>query len=480
MSTPHVIHFFATRSDEGRQLLEDFIPRAAEAGFVVEPHHDSTPIEYAALCASAEVVVLDATVETERRHNYHFAIPQALEHVLVVSRTPLPLNFYGLREDIPDDDHTLLRGTPLYPERLDNGRILRWLDAVLRELRPRLPRPRDQRGWWGTLRRGYRDGWDAADRRHRESGQVFISFRSSDEKGVAALAERIRLGELHDGPRVVRWFPSGVLSRELMPEQRRWQILSSIDRFIGPAEELWVYESPEYYNSWWTLGELVTLAYRSANGYRGAVPPRLRIYDPATDTLRDAPPDYLPSLSKEQQKRMARWYVNSDTAQMGLESVAAIRMMAHLPLVGRLKYFNDYVWSDAFWRNPVLDCGACRTLGRHRDRFDLDDFLYTRGRNFRRLSPEEARAAVAGGRITCESCGTGHSARAAEPHHVWLPVVNGYHTGAFWMAIFGIEPEDPGDTWLVPLPTILTGSLAQPALAARTRDEETWDRSSAA
>ncbi|HEX2206073.1 MAG TPA: hypothetical protein VHG93_00205 [Longimicrobium sp.] len=470
MSTRHVVHFFATRSEEGERLLERFIPLAAEMGFDVEPHRDSDPVEYVSLCTSAEVVVLDATVETERRHNYHFAVPLALEHVLVVSRTPLPLNFYGLREDIPDTDRTLLRGTPLYPGRLDNEQILRWLGAVLHDVRPHLPRPRGQRGWWGTMRRGYRESWDALDRRRRDSGQIFISYRSSDEKGVAALAERIRHpgSGFHDAPRVVRWFPSGLLSRELMPEQRRWQILSSIDRFIGPAEELWVYESAEYYDSWWTLGELATLGYRFANGYRGARPPRLRIYDPDADRVRDAPADYLPSLTREQQKRMARWYANSDTAGMGLESVAAIRMMGQLPLLRRFKYFSDHVWSDAFWRFPVLDCGACRTLGARRNRFDVDDFLHTQGRNFRRLTPEQAAEAASAGQIACENCGTVYSVSAAEPHHYWLPVVNGHDTGAIWMAIFGLQPQDPEETRLVPLPTFITESR-KPLAAAGSR-----------
>lgn len=481
MRTPTILHFFATRSEEGERLLGRFEPVAAAAGFSVVPHRDSDPVEYARTCADAEVVVLDATIEPGQRHNYHFAIPQALEHVLVVSRTPLPLNFYGLIEDIPGQDGELLRRTPRHPGRMDNDEILRWLGAMLNDLKPRLPRPRGQRGWWGTVRRGYRSGWDAVDRRRKDSGQVFLSFRSTDEVDVGALAERIRAGRDFPGsPRVVRFFPSGEFTRELMPEQRRWQVLSSIDRFIGPAEEIWVYESAAYYNSWWTLGELATVAYRAAEGYRGGPAPRLRLYDPAADRVRDAPPDYLPALSTQQKKRMARWYANTDTAGMGLESVAAIRLMAHLPLLGRLKYFNDHVWSDGFWRHPILDCVACRTLGRHRNRFSVDDFLWTRGPNFRRLTPEEAIAAAADGQVACVNCGAEYSVRGSVPHHLWLPVVNGHDTGAIWMAIFGIEPADPNETRVVPLPTLLTEPTVAAAPGAGTTRPVAAGRSASA
>jgi hypothetical protein len=102
---------------------------------------------------------------------------------------------------------------------------------------------------------------DKQDTRRNQSGQIFISYRNTDNVPleIDKLAKRIMQGEFHDIAPSVRYFPPGVLSEEFMPEQRRWQILSWIDRFIGPATEIWIYETKEYYNSWWTIGELATL-----------------------------------------------------------------------------------------------------------------------------------------------------------------------------------------------------------------------------
>jgi len=125
---------------------------------------------------------------------------------------------------------------------------------------------------------------DLVDTRRHESGKIFISFRRSDDPGVRRLKDRIESGQFPGvATQPVRYFPPGVLSTELMPEQRRWSILSMIDRFLGPADEVWVYESEAYYNSWWTLGELATLSYRKRQGYRGKQPPKLRIFNPQTD-----------------------------------------------------------------------------------------------------------------------------------------------------------------------------------------------------
>jgi len=258
------LSIFPTRSHQGIQLHEAIKKLAQDLGYVLNNiPSDPTPVDYANACQNADVVILDATIEPKGQHNYHIAYPTPLDHVLVVSRTALPLNFYGLRDVAVERQsgglfgksrETLIRGTPFYPDHLSNTDILRWLVIQLEDLRTRGKRPSNQYGVIGSTFRGMKPSLDLADARRHESGKIFISFRSSDDPGVRRLKDRVEAGQFPGvAQQPVRYFPPGVLSTELMPEQRRWSILSMIDRFIGPADEVWVYESEAYYNSWWTL-----------------------------------------------------------------------------------------------------------------------------------------------------------------------------------------------------------------------------------
>jgi hypothetical protein len=457
--TKPTLAFFSTRSRSGIALKEAFEPKAKDLGFDVKLFHDATPIEYANACWNDDVVVLDASIERKGEHNYEIVFPTPLDHLLVVSRTCLPINFYGLRDAILDPKaRTLVYGTPFYPDAKSNQEIIRWLTLQLQDLLPLLPRPKQERGVWGSITQGMSHSLNTQDQRRRQSGEIFISYRSKYSQKVERLRKRIERGEFHGGQtRMVRYFPPGALSEELMTEQRRWQILSMLDRFIGPTSEIWIYETEDYYDSWWTLGELATLAYRGVVGYRGKKTPTVKIFDPRANTIRVAPADYLPKMTEEQRNRMARWYANCDTAQMGPESVVAIRAIPQIPLigslVGKLKYFQDHVWTDEFWKHPILDCGRCRQIGKKRNQFNVDAFLWTQDPGFHRITPEQMKLTVAKRKITCPSCNTTYRLEEVPAHYLWMPVVNNNPTGYYWMAMFNIEPSDPAEFSLVPLPT---------------------------
>jgi hypothetical protein len=458
MSRRLTLSVFPTRDQDGLALSEKLVPMARELGFTVQEHFEPTVQEYTNACWNDDVVVLDATLTGKGQHNYEIAIPAPYDQVLVVSRSYLPINFYGLRDAIIDDDNNaLVYGAPLYPNSLSNEDILRWLYLQLRDLLPSLPRDSKQKGAIGAILRGMPGSLDLVDNRRKQSGQVFISYRSNDWEEVERLKRDIEAGEFHNGQgKAVRCFPPNTLSDEVMTEQRRWQMLSMIDRFIGPADEIWAYESDNYYDSWWTLGELMTLAYRNKEGYRGSEPPKLLIFDPKQKRLHYAPDDYLPAMTRAQRRRMARWYANCDTAGIGAESIAAIRILALLPLIGRLRYFQDHVWSYEFWRHPILDCKICRHIGKQSNRVDVESFLWTRDPGFFRLTPQEIKQWVERQAIICPRCKSCYGLTQGPPHHLWMPVINGHRTGEYFKAIFSIESTDPEEYSLVPIPTYRT------------------------
>lgn len=446
---------FPTRDAEGHELGQMIVTLVEGLGLAVKVHSDPSPGDYAFAYQNDDLVVLDATRSRPGEHNYGIAAPVPLDHVLVVSRNYLPLNFYGLRDGVLDaENNTLIYGAPFYPNAQTNESIRRWLDAQFREF---LSSPRGherERGLVATIFKEMPRSLDMADRRRHDTGEIFISYRSHDSERVKALRQRVEAGEVFKGARpAVRYFPPALLSDELATEQRRWQILSMIDRFMSPASEVWVFETEHYYDSWWTLGELATLAHRREVGYRSKPAPRLRIYDPATDTLRDPPAGYLPKMTHQQNKRMARWFANCDTASIGPEAVVAIKLMGQLPFVGRLKWFQDHVWSEEFWRHPILDCTRCRTIGSKRSRFDMEAFLWTRGEGITRLTPEEMKDCVGVGRVICPKCAASYFIREDAPHYLWTPIINGHHAGEYWAMLFDLDTQTLNDNFLVRSPT---------------------------
>ncbi|ELR98910.1 hypothetical protein [Gloeocapsa sp. PCC 73106] len=115
MSAKPTLAFFPTRSSEGIDLQEQFVPLAEKLGFEVQTP-SATQSNYCSACLNSDVVVFDASIEEEGQHNYANATTQqiAMDHILVISRTYLPINFFGLRDG----------GAPLYPGFQSNDYII--------------------------------------------------------------------------------------------------------------------------------------------------------------------------------------------------------------------------------------------------------------------------------------------------------------------------------------------------------------------
>lgn len=429
-STPFSVVFFAVSNDAGAELARLFTGMmSAEFGLAVRVIEGATQTDFHRACLEDDVVVFDASVEEGHNYAAVMAQPTVLDKVLVVGRTYLPLNLFGLREG----------GAPEYePGTQTNESILAWLRENVCELLRDAAREPGRKGflnYFGAVRKSL----DAQRRRWASGGRIFISYRSRHFGEVEKLRQRIRSGVVPGvPPSSVRLLRPGeiVYEDEVLTKFRHWQLASMIDRKIGAAEEMWVYATDDYLASWWTRAELVTIAYRLAGGVSA---PRLRLYDPAAGTLRDLPEAWLPSLSKEQQRRMARWYANTDPGTMGFESVLIIRLLSSLPLLGRLEYFKDPVWSEEFWDDPLLPCVTCRRSSPTPGWLDLDAFLWLREPHLVPLSTEQLAAAVERGHISCPVCQTTYEIREApNPRLLWMPLPLGGPTGSGGANLVGL------------------------------------------
>jgi hypothetical protein len=421
MSTQLKTTFFGVSNPEGRRLKDAFLEMSREYNLSVRVIEGGTQADLNRSSLNDDLVVFDASME--EGHNYAAATaqPMAIDRVLVVSRTYLPLNFYGLREG----------GAPEFPGRVtqSNQEILAWLRAQVAEFAGLPPRPDKHKGIIGYFRI-IRESLKNRDAYWKERGRIFISYRSRHFSEVKKLQPRIERGDFHGGNRRSVFFLTPgelVYEDEILTEQRHWQLVSMIDRKIGVADELWIFETDDYYDSWWTRAELVTIAYRKASG---TVAPKVRAYRPKDHTVHDLPADFLPALSVQERRRMARWYSNTDPGTMGPEALQPMRIYAQLPLIGRLRYFHDHVWSDEFWFTPILPCARCGARTQRPRLFDLDAFLWLRDAHLVRLSAQQLADAISRGEVACPACRTVYNITQA-PHsrYLWMPVRAGRATG---------------------------------------------------
>ncbi len=167
--------FFSTPSPEGLALRDEFIEIAErEFHFTTQTKIGATQVEFAKACMNDDLVVFDATIEADGRHNYFAATLQSgvLDHVLVVSRTYLPINLYCFRQG----------GAPDYPNpytgssgTFTNADIITWLRKQIEDLRPSLPRRWYQKGVGSVFAMR-----TSTHTQSEQNTQVFVSYRSSD------------------------------------------------------------------------------------------------------------------------------------------------------------------------------------------------------------------------------------------------------------------------------------------------------------
>lgn len=217
-------------------------------------------------CYKDDLVIFDASIEGDNHelNNYRLAnaLQSPLEHVLVVSRTYLPLNIYTYKTG----------GFPSYKQQfLSNEKILNWLKKEFTRIDFRLLRDRNTKEIKGIVNY-IKDSKTKHDSIRSAETSVFISFRtkyaqkeknSEYKYSVSELAKRIEAG-CYGKPRTVKYLDNGslVFNTELLTQWKAWQLLCIIEEeYISYCDEMWIYASDDYLNSWWTMGEQILFSY---------------------------------------------------------------------------------------------------------------------------------------------------------------------------------------------------------------------------
>lgn len=433
------ISIFPTQNKEGddlakscRNLIKD------KFGVDAIVHNHPTQKDVATASIKNDLVIFDGSVEDG--HIYHAATaqPSCMEHVLVVSRTYLPVNFTAIRCFAPP----YTRG-----KNYKNSILLEWIESQLTDLLCKMPRLTKQKSIWGSIKT-MQEGARLQQKWLSTKCEAFISYRSNDIKHIEKFLNKTASNKLSQSKsyQKIHYFKPGelVFENELLTKQQYWQILSTIDRWIGAAKELWIYDTDEYLNSWWTYGELAIIEYRKAIGEKT---PKILTIDPITGKLNDKYKSINANFSTSQQKRMTRWFSNCDPATMGPEARKAMESWRSVPLLGQLSYFNDEVFSDSFWEDLILPCPHC--CKKYGGPSSIENFLWIKMPSMSRVKEKEVKKLLATQKWNCpnKKCYAQFKITANDPpRFFWMPTRMGRTTGPNGNAImprpvYRLEPQ---------------------------------------
>lgn len=163
--------------------------------------------------------------------------------------------------------------------------------------------------------------------------QVMISYRNSCSKDVEAFHKR---EEGKDEVNIIVLPPGSLCDDfEAHSPMRRWMLVGLLEDHIRSVNEVWVYYNDIYTNSWWTLAEMVMVAYINHNR-KEEDKVRVKVYDAVKTRFVEKDEEGYPSflhisLSDKQHQKLARFLSNTRPDTMGpetLRQIAGLKKMA--------------------------------------------------------------------------------------------------------------------------------------------------------
>jgi hypothetical protein len=467
----------------------------------------------------SDVVIFDASIEVDEvssyDSNYEAATANSIsdDHILVVSRTKLPINFVPMRCNIPilgEEEKIEVDGVWQSKYNYTNEEIIEWVKNQLTEMisEGRIPKkpemkldvpPFDQLSIIGKelttyIEKNSQDSLAYMKEKNKEKRGAFISYRTryfKEKLGGTDVMDLVQLiKEKHQNSNYpVLVYGDGDISHEFLTEQRSWEIVSFVDRRIREVEEVWIFNSyaredvdkstvSNYFDSWWTQGEILALMYIKA-GSPQDFPKKLFLFDPYTRQAVEKNPDFIPDLNDNLHQEIARYYANADALESGNENMENMRMLRHAGGVLRhLAYYqmkkmqqklfapnseisnvfkeitygsfiqsiNSHVYDLSFIENRVVSCPRCRRSGITIDDFKKDNFIKNfiktnsddpnemitiNNRGFYCTTEQELEKIVGSGKWVCPKCKMTFPViyRENNNQYRWWPIRMGQRTG---------------------------------------------------
>lgn len=348
---------------QGHDLAKQLTILAHQQQFELKPVFGFTLAAFFSGFMKKRLQIIDISMDEDplvydKVHPIH-----TLNH-LYVSRTHTPLNFRPMAIPIRHGEE-LINAFPEFGEMNSNDEIRLWLEQ-------KLPKFVHQRQSFIPIIGRLLDMKRNSEERKneiRKEGSIFLSYRSSENQSIAALARQIE--SKHE--KRCRFFAPGVISHEAMSRMRRWNLLSLLDRYILSADEIWTCLSDDYFYSWWTFGEFLMAVHRQTANDTGHKPLLKKYRNGAPEEWQETE---WPEIMEAEHRRISRYFAFCDSFQMGPEALISHEGIQNLKLKFAEGYYRDDVWKKDFWLNPIVECPVCRKRSGPYNKRPIEEFLW--------------------------------------------------------------------------------------------------------
>ena len=331
-------YFYSTEIDDSIKLKNQILSLQVLDNFDVtlidSNSDDFSQLELLIACHRDDIVIVDCSIPDDIaiKTVYPILVAQInmLDHVLVVSKTMLPLNITPQRQGYD---------SPRFKQDFSDKKQLLWIEEQIKDLHQAISKGTHYKR---IPLKGYQDlerfrsliekMWEESNnyRRKKEGNKkkVLISYRNSHYKEVAEY--KAKYEKKHPNT-IVRMIEPGVLctGEETLTPMRKWMLVFMLEERIHDIEELIIYKTKDYTHSWWTCAELVMVAY---NNYNRDNSKKIKVtfYDPYTE--KESEEDAIswlihPTLNESQKNRLSRLAANTRPDTMGPECMNNIDQM---------------------------------------------------------------------------------------------------------------------------------------------------------
>lgn len=348
-------YFYTNNIPESIKLKDEILKLPCLKFFkvdVIDQHSDRfSQMEFLMSCHRDDVVIVDCTIpkysedKNERKNEcsvFPILVAQVnmLDHVLVVSNNMLPLNITPQRQGYD---------SPRLEFNFTKEKQIKWIEEQIVDLynlikegkhynRVKLETYHD----FSIYQEEMENMWSNSSefRKSKEKGKkkVLISYRNSHIEEVKLYRDRYKKQHPEE---VVRMIEPGILcsNEEALSPMRKWMLVFMLEEHIHDIDELIVYHTNDYTDSWWTCAELIMVFY---NNYGRSKDKQIKIkyYDSNEHTEKNIEEcnwlnlkhgkesDNI--LSKSQMNRLARLAANTRPGSMGPECMSNIEQMKML------------------------------------------------------------------------------------------------------------------------------------------------------
>lgn len=333
--------------EQHSQYFKRIILLAKNLGYSVKVYEskNSSQFEFIQAIYRDTATIVDATIPDDSTMSTVYPLLTAhiniLDHILVFSDTQyedgvqiLPLNITPLRkrtnknEDLLDWLETQLEDLDEHGEDFYERFEIESIDK-LADYKDRMEFVMSASINKHSLQKKYRN--------EVKKKQVMISYRNSCSKEV----EMFRKQEEAKGEVEIKVLPPSSLcdGYEAHSPMRRWMLVGLLEDHIRSVDEVWVYYNRIYTNSWWTLAEMVMVAYIN-HGRIEEDNVKVKVYDSKKKRFIEESEEDYPAylhvhLTDSQYQKLARYLSNTRPDTMGPETMRQIDGLKRIARVMR-------------------------------------------------------------------------------------------------------------------------------------------------